>query len=321
MMHEACPPPPAKLLEQVREQCTQPMPEEVQAIVQALHTRLGDALVALLVYGSCLRNGDLTDGMVDVYALVDSYAHAHHTRLQQLANAWLPPTVILVRAVAADGQILHAKCAILSLQDFEAGTGSWFQSYLWARFAQPCRLVYCKDEETRKRIHFALAQAVMTLMGRCVATLPDRFDSFTLWERSLSLTYRTELRPESADRPRQLVRHDMDYYSRITRAAAPAVKQMAACAGEEDRYRNLCPMATRRGNERLWKWRRVQGRTLNVARLVKSFFTFENGVDYLIWKLERHLGEPVVVTHRLRRFPLLFGWPLLWRLLKSRRLR
>ncbi|HCS43337.1 MAG TPA: hypothetical protein DIW52_10980 [Pseudomonas sp.] len=314
-------PPPADLLEQVREQCTQPMPGELDGIVQALHTRLGDALVALLVYGSCLRNGDLTDGMVDFYALVDSYANAHHKRLQQLANAWLPPTVILVRAPAPDGQILHAKCAILSLQDFEAGTGSWFQSYLWARFAQPCRLVYFKDEETHKRIHFALAQAVMTLMGRCVANLPDRFNSFTLWKRALSLTYGAELRPESANRPGQLVRHDKAYYSRITRAAAPAVKHMAACAGEEDCYRNLCPAATRRANERLWRFRRIQGRTLNVARLVKSFFTFENGVDYLIWKLERHLGEPIVVTHRLRRFPLVFGWPLLWRLLKSRRLR
>jgi hypothetical protein len=314
-------PPPADLLEQIREQCMQPMSGELEGIVQAVHTRLGEALVALLVYGSCLRNGDLTDGMVDLYALVDSYAHAHHKRLQRLANAWLPPTVILVRTTTPDGQIRHAKCAILSLQDFEAGTRSWFQSYLWARFAQPCRLVYFKDEDTCKRIHFALAQAVLTLMGRCVANLPDRFDSFTLWERSLSLTYRAELRPESADRPGQIVRHDRRYYSRITQAAAPALKQMAACAGEEDSYRNLCPAATRRGNECLWTLRRVQGRTLNVARLVKSFFTFENGVDYLIWKLERHLGEPVVVSHRLRRFPLVFGWPLLWRLLKSRRLR
>jgi hypothetical protein len=313
--------PPADLLDQVREQCTQPMPDALDGIVQALHTRLGDALVALLVYGSCLRNGDLTDGMIDFYVLVDSYAHAHRTRLQQLANAWLPPTVILVSAPAPDGRILHAKCAILSLQDLEACTGSLFQSFLWARFAQPCRLVFFKDDDTQKRIHFALAQAVMTLMGRCVANLPDRFDSFTLWEKSLSLTYRTELRPESADRPGQLVRHDINYYSRITRAAAPAVEQMAACAGEEDSYRNLCPPATRRDNERLWKLRRVQGRTLNVARLVKSFFTFENGVDYLIWKLERHLGEPIVVPNRLRRFPLVFGWPLLWRLLKSRRLR
>lgn len=316
-----CAPPPTDLLEQVREQCALPMSGDLDAIVQALHTRLGDGLTALLVYGSCLRNGDLTNGMVDLYALVDSYAHVHQKRLQQLANAWLPPTVILVRALAPDGRILHAKCAIVSLQDFEAGTGSWFQSYLWARFAQPSRLVYFKDQDTQKRIHIALAQAVMTLMGRCIANLPDRFDSFTLWERALSLTYGAELRPESADRPGQLVWHNKIYYSRITRAAAPAVKYLAACEGEEDSYRNLCPAAMRRGNELLWRFRRIQGRTLNVARLVKSFFTFENGVDYLIWKLERHLGEPIVVTHRLRRFPLVFGWPLLWRLLKSRRLR
>ncbi len=314
-------PPPSDLLERVREQCTQPMSGDLDGIVRAVHARLGDALVALLVYGSCLRNGDLSDGMVDLYALVDSYAHAHRTRVQQLANAWLPPTVIVISAATPDGRTLHAKCAILSLQDFETGTRSWFQSYLWARFAQPCRLVYSKDEQTQGRVHLALAQAVMTLMGRCIASLPDRFDSFTLWEQSLSLTYRTELRPEATDRPRQLARHDLAYYSRITQAAAPSFKQMAACAGETDSYRNLCPPATRRGNERLWKLRRVQGRTLNVARLVKSFFTFENGVDYVIWKLERHLGEPIVVTHRLRRFPLVFGWPLLWRLLKNRRLR
>jgi hypothetical protein len=313
--------PPADLLEQIKAQCALPMPAELDCIVQALHARLGDAVVALLVYGSCLRSGDLSDGLVDFYALVDSYAHAHPNPLQRLANAWLPPTVILIGAPAPDGRKLNAKCAILSLQDFEAGTGTWFQSYLWGRFAQPARLVYFKDSDTQRRVHVALAQAVISLLEHCMSNLPDRFDSSVLWERSLSLTYRSELRPESADRPRQLVRHDLNYYSRITLAAAPAVKHLQACADAEDSYRNLCPAATRRRDERLWTLRRVQGRTLNVARLVKSFFTFENGIDYLIWKLERHLGEPVAVTPRLRRFPLVFGWPLLWRLLKNRRLR
>jgi hypothetical protein len=311
---------PADLLEQISEQCSLPVPEHLDGIIQVLRTRLGSALAALLFHGSCLRDGDLGDGMIDIYALVDSYAHAHRKRLAQLSNAWLPPTVILVRAHAPNGRILQAKCAIVSLQDFEAGTDSWFQSYLWARFAQPSRLVYFKDPDTQNRVCLALAQAVMTLIGRCVALLPDQFDSFTLWERALTLAYGAELRPESADRPGQLVRHDRAYYSRITRAAAPAVKHLA-CTDEEDRYRNLCPVDLRQRNELLWRFRRVQGRTLNVARLVKSFYTFENGVDYLIWKLERHLDEPIIVTRRLRRYPLVFGWPLLWRLLKSRRLR
>lgn len=311
---------PVALLEHIRAQCSLPVPDSLDSLVQVLRTRLGGALAALLFHGSCLRDGDLGDGMIDMYALVDSYAHAHRKRSAQLSNAWLPPTVFLVRAEAPDGRILQAKCAIVSLRDFEAGTDSWFQSYLWARFAQPSRLVYFKDPATQNRICLALARAVITLISRCIAMLPDQFDSFTLWERALTLAYGAELRPESVDRPGQLVRHDRTYYSRITRAAAPAVKHLA-CTGEEDRYRNLCPAPVRRRNALLWKFRRVQGRTLNVARLVKSFYTFENGVDYLIWKLERHLDEPIVVTQRLRRYPLVFGWPLLWRLLRSRRLR
>lgn len=308
------------LLEQIREQCALPVPEHLTGIVEALRTRLGGALAALLFHGSCLRDAELGEGMIDIYALVDSYAHAHQKRLAQLSNAWLPPTVILVRAHAPDGRILQAKCAIVSLEDFEAGTDSWFQSYLWARFAQPSRLVYCKDLDTQNRICLALARAVMTLISRSVALLPEQFDSFTLWETALMLAYGTELRPESTDRPGQLVRHDSAYYSRITRAAAPAVKHLA-CLADEDRYGNVCPAHLRRRNQLLWRFRRIQGRTLNVARLVKSFYTFENGVDYLIWKLERHLHEPIVVTRRLRRYPLVFGWPLLWRLLRSRRLR
>jgi hypothetical protein len=43
-------------------------------------------------------------------------------------------------------------------------------------------------------------------------------------------------------------------------------------------------------------------------RLVKSAFTFEGGVDYLLWKIERHSGVRVEVSDRVRRHPLIFGW-------------
>jgi hypothetical protein len=54
---------------------------------------------------------------------------------------------------------------------------------------------------------------------------------------------------------------------------------------------------------------------------MKAVLTFENGVDYIAWKLERHSGRQISVNDRLRRYPLLFGWPLLWRLLRERVLR
>jgi hypothetical protein len=62
----------------------------------------------------------------------------------------------------------------------------------------------------------------------------------------------------------------------------------------------------------------VQGRALNLVRLIKSLFTVKGAVDYAIWKLERHWGEPIKQPERLRRYPLVFCWPLLWKLLKQR---
>ena len=41
---------------------------------------------------------------------------------------------------------------------------------------------------------------------------------------------------------------------------------------------------------RRWRLRRMQGKFLSVARLAKAIFTFENGVDYVLWKVKRHSG-------------------------------
>ncbi|ACO80555.1 hypothetical protein AvCA_44370 [Azotobacter vinelandii CA] len=315
------PAPPPALLAEVASQCALPVGEELQPLVAEVHTRFDDALVALLFYGSCLRGGDPGEGLVDLYAIVDDYSRAHPRALLRLANAWLPPNVLLLRTHAADGRILQAKCAVLSLDDLERGTALWFQSYLWGRFAQPARLIHCRDAPTERRVQAALARAVLTLLERTLPCLEARFDSETLWQRALTLSYSCELRPEAADRPALLVRHDREHYRRLTGAAAPALAGLEAVAGETDLYCNRLSAAACRQGRRRWRLRRLQGRLLNVVRLVKASFTFEQGVDYVVWKLQRHLGQPIEVSPRLRRHPLIFGWPLLWRLLRERRLR
>lgn len=311
---------PPALLAEVARQCAAPVARELHELGREVRGRFGDALLAVLFYGSCLRSGDPADGLVDLYAIVDDYSRAHASRLLRLANAWLPPNVFLLQARTADGRTLQAKCAVLSLDDLERGTAGWFQSYLWARFAQPVRLVHCRDEAVERRIRQALARAVLTLLSQALPCQPRRFDSADLWQRALALCYGCELRPEAADRPRQLVEHDREHYRRLTRVALPALAGLEPLAGATDAYRNtLAPAACRQGRRR-WRIRRLQGRLLNLLRLLKACFTFDNGVDYLAWKLERHLGQPIEVTARLRRFPLIFGWPLLWRLLRERRL-
>lgn len=291
---------------------------ELESLCAQVRARLGAAVAAVLFYGSCLRSGNPGDGLVDLYVLVDRYADAYPGQLLRALNAVLPPNVFVLQTHTAAGRPVQAKYAVLTLTDFENGTGRWFQCYLWGRFAQPARVVYSRDDGVRAAVYRALARAVLMLLRETLPCMPDHFDAGAIWRRGLTLSYGTELRPEEAARPALLVDHDSGYFARLTAAAAPVLAGVAARA--DGTYDNALPPAARRQGRRRWRQRRWQGRLLQVARLVKSAFTFDNGVDYLAWKLERHTGHPIIVTPQLRRHPLIYGWPLLWRLLRQRRL-
>jgi hypothetical protein len=305
----------------VSSECARPVAAPLKALTDELVARLGDGVSAILLYGSCLRSSNFSDGLVDLYVLVDSYAHVRTSTFKALVDAWLPPTVFSINVLAPDGSPIRAKCALISLSDFEKGTASWFHGYLWGRFSQPSRLVFSRDERISARVHTALANAVVKMMSEALTDTGQVLDSATLWERALTLTYRTELRPERASRPAEIVGHDVSYYATVTRAAVPSVPRLSPVEGQDDRYAQSPADARATPHAVRWQRRRMAGRVLNVLRLIKSFYTFENGLDYVIWKLERHLGEPVVISSRLRRYPLIFCWPLLWRLLRNRQLR
>lgn len=313
--------PPDELVELIGRECALPVSDDLQVLVDGLVSRFGNSLIGVLLYGSCLRTNDFSEGLVDLYALVDDYANVRTGRLQRIADAALPPTVFVMNAITPAGVTLRAKCALITLDDFERGASTWFHSYIWGRFSQPARLLFAPDLRMRKRIHSALGVCVIRMISEALGDESDTFTSASLWERALNLTYRTELRPEKTDRSAQIVRYDAGYYRQVTHAAAGAISGLQPLAQRQDSFfwpGTAKPHGTRAAR---WKLRRAVGRTLNVLRLMKSFYTFENGVDYIIWKLERHLGEPVEVSPNLRRFPFIFCWPLLWRLLKSRQLR
>ena len=65
-----------------------------------------------------------------------------------------------------------------------------------------------------------------------------------------------------------------------------------------------------------WSLRHALGKPLNFVRLMKSAYTFDGGVDYLIWKIERHSGVRMGVTPWQRRHPILASPYVLWQLKK-----
>lgn len=287
-------------------------------LLEALKLRFGSALDAVLLYGSCLRAREIGDGVVDFYAVVSNYSSAYPERYLRYFNALLPPNVFYLE-VPLQEKTFRAKYAVVSMADFERGTGHWFHPYLWARFAQPSRLLFFRDEAVRERISVSLAHAVVTFLRSTLPTLDCSVTTTTttetIWTNGLTQTYAAELRPERAGRARQLAQMDLDIYSRLTALAIPALAGKLQPLPDRG-YRCLIGDAERRKSLRHWRLRRWQGKVLSVLRLSKAAFTFHDSISYAAWKIERHTGVRVEVTPMLRRHPLLWGFKVSWRLLR-----
>jgi hypothetical protein len=70
-------------------------------------------------------------------------------------------------------------------------------------------------------------------------------------------------------------------------------------------------------NRWAWKLRSWQGKLLSLMRLIKAALTFEGGVDYILWKIQRHSGVTVECEPRLKQRPFLAMWVLSWRLYRK----
>ena len=282
----------------------------LETLLARLREQHNDAISAVLMYGSCLRSGNLFDGLVDLYLLCDDYGSAYGTSPLALANALLPPNVFYAET-ELDGQTLRSKVTVISLDDFRRGCSrARFESYIWGRFAQPTHLLYCRDEHVREAVEESLLNAVYTFLHNCLPALPPEGSLAALWEGALALSYNTELRTERGGRAAELVTHSLPFYRSVTNYHAGTL--VFPFALYDDGYRADVPPGMRRYARTRWQIRRVQGKCLSVLRLVKALFTFEGGLDYIAWKLERHSGQQVEIPDRVRRRPLLHMWSFFW---------
>ena len=306
---------PPPLTGVIARQCAGTVPDSCTAITAAIRESYGAALLGVLLYGSYSRDEAIEDGIVDVYAIVDDYQSVYEKRYLAYLNAWLPPNVFY-REITGDHGLIRIKLALISLADFRAGIQGWFHSYLWGRFAQPARILYARDETLRDEFHGLMAQAVLTLLKASNPALAEKSgNAEAIWTRALALSYSAEYRPEPGTKAGQLIRSDAAGYAGLLEAALPALGATLRRQGE-DNYLCLADHRDSRAALRRWRLRRWQGRVLSVLRLMKATLTFQNGVDYAAWKINRHTGVSIEVTPQLRRHPLLFGWRVFRQLIK-----
>lgn len=271
----------------------------VPAMAEALAARFPGSARAVLFYGSCLRQRELDGLMLDFYLIVSSYREAYGRKWLAAANRLIPPNVF---PFEHDGLI--AKYAVLSEADFARECGPRAPTVsVWARFAQPSRLVWARDAAARGRVVESVALAAPTLLSlaRPMVEQAEVGDPLALWRRGFSLTYESELRAERKDRSGSIVDSDPERYRRFAEAARPALERTGL---------------SRTAAARRWRALRRKGKTMSVLRLAKASATFAGGADYLAWKINRHAGTQIVLTPWQRRWPLLAAVTLLPRLLK-----
>lgn len=300
-----------------------PVPGAVTAMADAIRARHGDAVAALLFYGSCLRRGGV-EGVLDFYVIVDSYGAAYERRFLAILNRVLPPNVFYVECDHA-GARLRAKYAVFSQRDFDARATGGPDARVWSRFCQPARIVWSRDAASRERVVASVLRATQTAVTQMLAWLPgddpvQRFAPAELWLRGFRETYGSELRGEAGATIDSLYAAQPERFDRVAALALASDARLRVKTADAALEVESDPRE-RAGARRRWSLARRRAKALTVLGLFKTTLTFDDWVSYALWKVERHSGQKVELTERQRRRPLIYAWPVIIRLLRENVLR
>ena len=242
---------------------------------------------------------------------MDYYADFYRDhRLAAWANRLLPPNVFYVE-LRCNGRTLRSKYAVISLDDFAFGAGrKAVLPAIWARFSQPTVLLDANDLTARARLESALADAITTMALHTAPLIVEPRDAAGFWTAGYARSYQAEARVEGPGRARRLV----EPLSRYDAVLRPALD----CAGVT--YRDaangwveiLMSEAQRQRGRAFWQRAAMASRLHSIPRLAKAAFTFEGGVEYAVWKVERHSEVRVEASAWQKRHPLFAALPLLW---------
>jgi len=299
------------LTELIAAETARDIPVPVRAFTAALAEETNGETAAVLFYGSNLRTGDL-DGVLDFYVLIDDLKAWRGSTTATMANRMLPPNVEY-REYETGRLSLRAKVAVMTPRQFAAATR--FTSYdttIWARFSQPSAIAWVRNESERANVVSLLAGAVTTAARWAALLGPERGAAGDYWRALYAATYAAELRVERNSRSDEIVAHAIDRYTRLLEPAWQTAR--IEFTHEVSDLRPQFSPGERKRARHAWTARRLFGKPLNIARLMKAAFTFKGGAAYLAWKIERHTKTPLDLTPWQKRHPILAAPRVLWRL-------
>lgn len=301
--------------------------ELAQRLTESLVEVAGNQIRSVLLYGSHLV-GTAPDrySAYDLVVVVEKYlglyralrhgGFTHRPPRLMASLAWmLPPNVIAYAPDGPEGPI--AKCLIISAEDFERELSSRSRDhFMISRMIQDVGVLYARDPAAERWVLDGLAAARRTVLDWAAPYVTSPFTAEILAREMIAICYGSEIRPESGSRPAAVFEAQRDYLVETYGRLLVDASSKGLLVREGDAYRCLRqpgPMA------RFARSAYFFASKLRVtSRWFKHVFTFENWLPYLVRKVERRTGMRVELTALERRLPLIFLWPRLIRVLRSR---
>ncbi len=302
----------------------------LRACVATLAALCGDSLDAVVFFGSRRTGAAKANAWsaYDLYAIVPAYRPffaalraAGFLRRRPgwlaLLGHWLPPTQISLRFAEPE---LRAKVSVIQRDRFRRETSARRRDHFTiGRLFQPSRIEYARSGPLETTVLDALVSAYAETWRWARPWLPRSFGSEEYGRALLATSMSWEIRPEPSGRAAAL-------WSAQRSAQLPMLEALLA---DLERRGEL-----RQGGDARPSWTMVSPPALAerlslrvyfsvsllraTARWVKHMLSFEGWLDYIVRKVSRHTGEPIELSPRERRWPLVFLWARLFSYLRHK---
>jgi hypothetical protein len=308
-------------------------PEPARAFARALVESGEGSVAAVILYGSQLHRSSPNahsawDLVVIAHSLPAFHRALHAAGLQgrapwkmNLMVPFLPPYVTAFAPPQVKGTM--AKCLVMSLNQFVRSLAPGAADhFVKGRMVQHVELLWSSDDSVRDQVLSALAGAREDVLRWVGPFLPESFDAETLTQQMLTVSFAGELRPEGRGRALEVWESQGDWLTReFTRvlesreASGLLVRNRAEDGSVTWSFRDPPRRFGRARVRAYFSWSKIRG----TVRWAKHIVTFNDWLTYVKQKAERRTGLEIELTPAERKWPLIFLWPKVVRVLRFSR--